>query len=296
MSNLVQADEVELVLDLHADIGEGPTWDAATGTLVFVDSTPGRIYRYDPSSGGLSSVRVGQAVGAAIPRRNGGLVAAVRDGIGLVDETSGALELIAPIEAGIADNRMNDAKCDSRGRLWAGTFSTSFTRNAGALYRINPDHSYARVVPGVFISNGIAWSPDEKFMYYNDSGSRGVDVFDYDIDEGVPANRRRLITFDRADGLPDGMTVDAEGHLWVAHFRGGAVRRYRPDGTLAGTVKLPVSQVASCTFGGADLRDLYITTATHTMNAEQLRREPLSGALFRCRPGVAGLPANPYAG
>lgn len=296
MDILIQVDEVELVLDLHADIGEGPTWDPATGTLLFVDSTPGRIFRYNPVSGVLSHVDVGQTVGAAIPRLNGGLVAAVRGGIGLVDEATGALEIIAPIEAEISDNRMNDAKCDSRGRLWAGTFSTSFRRNAGALYRIDPDRSYACVVPGVFISNGIAWSPDEKRMYYNDSGSRGVDVFDYDIDEGVPVNRRRLITFDRGDGLPDGMTVDADGHLWVAHFRGGMVRCYRPDGTMAGTVRLPVSQVASCAFGGADLRDLYITTATHTMTKEQLDREPLSGALFRCRPGVTGLRANSYAG
>ena len=112
----------------------------------------------------------------------------------------------------------------------------------------------------------------------------------------MPTNRRRLISVDRADGLPDGMTVDAEGCLWVAHYNGGVVRRYSPEGRTIGAVVLPVRQVASCTFGGADLKDLYITTLTHTLSEEQLRQEPLSGALFRCRPGVVGLPANAYAG
>jgi len=298
MNNIVHinADELEVVLNIGSDIGEGPTWDGLTGTLIFVDSGPGLVHRYNPRTKALFSVCVGQPIGAAIPRRNGGLVAAVRDGIGLVDESTATLEIFAPIEADLADNRMNDAKCDSRGRLWAGTFSTRFVRGAGALYRIDPDHSFTSLLSGVSISNGIAWSPDETRMYYNDSRGRGVDVLDYDIDTGTAKNRRQFVAIDRADGLPDGMTVDAEGFLWVAHFRGGVVRRYSPSGERAGSIAMPVSQVASCAFGGADLRDLYITTAAHTLTPEQLKKEPLSGALFRCRPGVAGLPANAYAG
>lgn len=292
----INANEVEVVLNIGCDIGEGPTWDPVTGTLIFVDSGAGLIHRYDPRTRALSSVGIGQTIGAAIPRRAGGLVAAVRDGISLVDESTASLRIIAPIEADLPDNRMNDAKCDSRGRLWAGTMSTRYVRGAGALYRIDPDHSFRRVLGGVSISNGIAWSPDETRMYYNDSRAYRVDVFDYDIETGEATNRRQFVAIERSDGLPDGMTVDAEGFLWVAIFRGGVVRRYSPSGELAGVIAMPVSQVASCAFGGADFRDLYITTATHTLTPEQREKEPLAGALFRCRPGVAGLPANAYAG
>lgn len=292
----VKAEDLEVVVDLGADIAEGPTWDAATGTLIFVDTMPGRIYRYDPITCALSHVRIDQPIGAAIPRRRGGLVAAVRDGVGVVDEATGALEIIAPIETELPDNRMNDAKCDSRGRLWVGSLSMSYVRGAGALYRVDPDHRFVQVATGVSISNGIAWSPDETRMYFNDTRGRGVDVFDYDIETGAATNRRRFVAIDRSDGLPDGMTVDADGHLWVAQFRGGIVRRYSPSGEPVGSVSMPVSQVTSCAFGGPDLRDLYITSATHTLTPEALRREPLSGAIFRCRPGVAGIPANAFAG
>ena len=292
----IESRDVQVAANVATDIGEGPTWDAQTNSLVFVDSTPGRIYRYRPAVDTLSSFCVGQAVGAAIPRRSGGLVAAMRDGIALIDEAGASFSIIAPIEADMPHHRMNDAKCDSRGRLWAGTMSEHYTKGAGSLYRIDPDYRVTRVVPGISISNGIAWSPDDKRMYYVDSGARSVDVFDFDIDAGLPTNRSRLITLDRSGPLPDGVTVDADGHLWLAIFRGGAVRRYTPSGEHVGTISLPVSQVASCAFGGPDLADLYITSVRFTMSAQQLENEPLSGALFRCRPGVRGLPAHSFAG
>ncbi len=287
---------LEVVCDLQAEIGEGPIWDARTSTLVFVESMGGRIYRYAPASGLITSCEAGQPIGVAIPRRGGGLVASGRDGLLAVDEQSGAVDLLAPIERDNADTRMNDAKCDSRGRLWGGTFSTTFAGKVGSLYRIDPDLHVTRAVGGVYISNGIAWSPDEALMYYADTARRGVDVFDYDIESGSVTNRRRFVDIDRSQGLPDGMTVDAEGCLWVALYLGGAVRRYSPAGEWVGTVTLPVSCVTSCGFGGTQLRDLYVTTGRHVDPRHGKPVEKLAGALFRCSPGVAGLATHPFAG
>jgi sugar lactone lactonase YvrE len=285
---------LELVLDLHADIGEGPIWD--DGTLIFVDSTIGRVYRYEPGSGRLSSLEVGQQIGAAIPRRRGGLVVTSRDGLLSVDEPGGKVEPLVPIELDMPESRMNDAKCDSRGRLWSGTFSTKFVRKAGSLYRIDADLTLTRACPDIDISNGIAWSPDESRMYYVDTLARGVDVFDYDIDTGTTTNRRRFVDIERANGLPDGITVDAEGCVWVALYLGGAVRRYSPDGEWVATLTLPLARVTSCGFGGPALDDLYITTANHVILEDGRPHEPHAGGLFRCRPGVSGLPTHRFGG
>lgn len=286
---------LEVALELGADIGEGPIWDEETSTLLFVDSTRGWVYRLDPASGKLTSFDAGQDIGVAIPRERGGLVISSRDGL-LATDCSNRTRMLVPIEQEIETHRMNDAKCDSRGRLWSGTFSLEFVRKAGALYRVDPDLTVTRVVDEISVSNGIAWSPDETRMYYVDTIARGVDVFDYDIETGAATNRRQFAPIERAHGIPDGITIDAEGYLWVAMYLGSAVRRYAPSGECVGQIILPVSQVTSCGFGGPDLGDLYITTARHGMSDEDIEGAPLSGALFRCRPGVKGLPTCRFAG
>lgn len=287
---------LEVACDLQAAIGEGPIWDATNSTLLVVESVGGRIYRYHPAEGRLTSCEAGQPLGVAIPRRGGGLVASGCDGLLAVDERSGKVELLVPVERDNTDTRMNDAKCDSRGRLWGGTFSTTFAGKVGVLYRIDPDLRVTAAATGIYISNGIAWSPDESLMYYVDTARRGIDMFDYDIATGSIVNRRRFVDIDRPHGLPDGITVDAEGCLWVALFLGGAVRRYSPAGEWLGTVTLPVAGVTSCGFGGDGLTDLYITTGRHLDAKSKMPVEPQAGALFRCRPGVAGLPPHFFAG
>ena len=287
---------LRVACELQAVIGEGPIWDAASSTLLVVESMCGRIYRYRPADGRLTSCEAGQPLGVAIPRRGGGLVASGRDGLLAVDEQSGQVTVLVPLELGNPDTRMNDAKCDSCGRLWGGTFSTTFAGKVGVLYRIDPDLRVTAAVDGVYISNGIAWSPDESRMYYVDTARRGIDMFDYDIATGNVANRRRFVDIERAHGLPDGITVDAEGCLWVALYLGGAVRRYSPAGEWLGTITVPVACATSCGFGGDGLTDLYITTGRHLDPRSTVPVEPLAGALFRCRPGVAGLPSNTFAG
>ena len=286
---------LEIAADVAADLGEGPIWDDETGTLLFVDSTIGRIYRLTPMSGTLSRLEVGQQIGVAIPRKRGGLAVSARDGLMSVDDM-GHGSLLVPIEQGREDLRMNDAKCDSRGRLWSGTFSLKFERKAGALYRVDEELAQTRVQDGVSISNGIAWSPDETTMYYVDTATRGIDMFDYDVATGSATDRRRFVEIDRAFGLPDGITVDAEGHVWVALYLGGVVRRYHPDGRWVAQVTLPVARVTSCGFGGPDLDDLYITSANQALVDDGRPHEPHAGALFRCRPGVRGLPTHRFAG
>lgn len=296
MSNSQPVDYTETlsaVLEVNYDLGEGPIWDSASQRLVFVDCHRGHIHHFSPQTGAHDSIEVGQTIGAALPRKDGGLVATSQDGLLFVREGH-APELIAPIETDRPNNRMNDAKCDSRGRLWSGTFSTTFERDAGSLYRIDPDLGVERAVSDIRVSNGIAWNGAETLMYFNDTLARGIDVFDYDIAQGTLSNRRRFADIERSEGLPDGMAVDAESCVWVALFFGGQVRRYSPEGRQIGVVHLPASRVTSCNFGGADLRDLYITTADFSLKDDGHAHEAQAGHVFRCRPGVQGLPSYPF--
>ena len=287
---------VEVFADLHADVGEAPHWDEQAESLLFVDLTGGAVFRYDRSGAKLGSFSVGQEVGAVLPRRGGGLALAVRDGIAVASDTGEGFELTAPVERDISGNRMNDAKCDPAGRLFAGTTAFDFSPHSAALYRVEPDWSFEQVVGDVTQSNGMAWSPDGTRMYFIDSATQGVDVFDYDVGTGAVGNRRRLVTVERALGIPDGMTTDEKGNLWVACFGGGAVRCFSPAGEQLAEVVLPVTQVTSCAFGGPGLADLYVTSAAYRLSPGQLRRQPHAGATFVCRPGAAGRPAAPFAG
>ena len=201
-----------------------------------------------------------------------------------------------PVERENIGNRMNDAKCDPVGRLFAGTTAFDFAPGAGALYRIDPDWSCEAVVRGVTTSNGTAWSPDGSRMYFIDSATQAVDVFDYDVATGSCSDRRRLVTIEPGDGIPDGMTVDAEGNLWVACFGGGAVRCYAPSGEAGRRDRLSREPGHELRVRGSDWSELYVTSARYRLSAEQLDAEPLAGATFVCRPGVVGVPASSFAG
>ena len=287
---------VEVFADLHADVGEAPHWDDQSKTLLFVDLTGGAVFRYDQFGVKLSSFSVGQEVGAAVPRRGGGLVLAIRDGIAVASDTGDGFELAAPVERDTHGNRMNDAKCDPAGRLLAGTTAFDFAPHSAALYRVEPDWSFEQMVRDVTQSNGIAWSPDGKKMYFIDSATQSVDVFDYEVGTGSAGNRRQLVTIERAHGIPDGMTTDSEGNLWVTCFGGAAVRCFSPEGEQLAEVFFPVAQVTSCAFGGTELSDLYVTSAAYRLSAAQLTKEPHAGATFVCRPGAVGMPASSFAG
>jgi sugar lactone lactonase YvrE len=287
---------VHSVAEVNADLGEGPRWDARSNTLLFVDISPGVIYRLDPTNGVLNQLPVGQEVGAAIPRAAGGLVVAMRDGIGSLADGGQDVEIFAPIESHNPGNRMNDAKCDPQGRLWVGTMAFDFQAGAASLYRIDKERSVTRVLQDLTIANGLGWSPDGSTMYFIDSMNYGVDAYRFDGTTGEICEPRRLITIGSEEGMPDGLTVDAQGGIWVALFGGSEVRRYYPDGTLSGRIKLPVTQVTSVCFGGANLDALFITSAAYRLDKAAMKQQPLAGSVFVCSPGMSGQPTTPYAG
>lgn len=286
----------ELVLDARADCGEGPTWDAERGQLIWVDIHKGLVHRFEPSADRDVFVDAGQSVGAAVPTGSGGLMLAGRDGFALLDEASGQVTMIAEVEADDPQMRMNDGKCDRRGRFWAGTMELDGRRPVGSLYRLDPDRTVVRVLTGTTISNGLAWSPDDRTMYYIDSPTHGIDAFSFEPETGAPSKRGRLAQFPPEWGLPDGMAVDERGFLWVAFWGGGAVRSFTPDGRPSAVIELPVSLVTSCAFGGDDLRELFITSARVGLSDRELEAQPQAGGLFRVRPGVAGMAQSRFGG
>ena len=281
----------ELLDDARATIGEGPVWDDRSQRLLWVDVAAGLVHWLDPATGQRKSLEVGQPVGAVGLCADGGLVAAVRDGFALFAPGGGTMSRLLPVERSLAGNRMNDGKCDRRGRFWAGTMAIDHTPNAGTLYRLertNGHDAVSAIFSGITVANGLDWCPDNRLMYYIDSPTQRIDVFDFDEESGTLANRRVFAEIAAADGLPDGMTVDAEGHVWVALFRGAKVRRYRPDARIDLEVHVPVTLVTSCAFGGPDARDLYITTARHRLTPAEAAEQTTAGGVFVCRPGPAG--------
>ncbi|MFH9422255.1 SMP-30/gluconolactonase/LRE family protein [Streptomyces sp. NPDC017529] len=268
---------VEVALAVRAHFAERPAWDARSGTLLWVDMGEGDIHGYRPSDGSDTVTAAGGPVAAALPRAGGGLVLSLRDGVA-VTGPDGSRRWLAQWPD--QDVRGNDAGIDARGRLWVGTMAGE--SSPGWLARIPADGPPHLAATGVRLSNGIAWSPDATRMYYVDTPTRRIDVFDYDIGTGQAANRRPLAEITDTEGVPDGMCTDTAGGIWVALFRGGAVRRYTPDGRLDREIALPASLTTACGFGGTDLTDLYVTSARRDLGDI----EPEAGNLFVI-PGVA---------
>ncbi len=280
--------DVESLPGISAELGEGPLWDVGRQCLWFVDIMRGLVHRFDPAAGTDRVYEIGQPVSALACRARGDLVCAVRDGFARLDPETGAVTMIAAVEADNPRNRMNDGCVDARGRFWAGTMSMHHEREAGALYRLDPDGTVTRHLSGVTTSNGLDWSGDNRRMYYIDTGLPRIDVFDFDLEGGTLANRRAFVTIDPVEGKPDGMIVDAEDHVWVALWNGGCLHRYAPDGTRVSVVRLPTPLTTKPAFGGPDLLDLYVTSASIALSAEARAASPSAGALFRLRPGIRG--------
>jgi sugar lactone lactonase YvrE len=287
---------VEPVGDRVSEWGEGPLWWG--GVLWYVDIEGHAVCSLDPASGTQREWPIGHRVGCIVPRRTGGFLIAGDYGIAFFDPVTGQVEPVPgadPEASKRPDNRFNDGKCDPQGRFWTGTISLPKRRGDAALYVLDAGRKLARAVGGITNSNGIAWNAAASEMYYIDTPTKRIDRFAFDSATGHLTSRETVFDTDAAGlaGSPDGMTIDIDGNLWVALCHAGAVICLDPAvGRLLRRLEFPASETTSCTFGGGDLSDLFVTTG---IRAE--KDEPLGGRLFRARGlGVAGLPACAYAG
>ncbi|MEU2716808.1 SMP-30/gluconolactonase/LRE family protein [Streptomyces sp. NPDC007205] len=277
----------EVAVRAGAELGEGPTWDPATGRLIWLDILGMRVHTYDPATGRRTVRTTEQHVGAAKPRAGGGLVLNLRDGVGLLDP-DGTFRWLH--HEPVAGRRANDAAVAPDGSLWAGTMRYDEAAGGGTLSRLTGDGAVETVLPDVTVSNGTGWSPDGRLMYYADSPTRRVDVFDHDGER--VHGRRPLVEIEEGAGFPDGLTVDADGCVWVALWDGGAVRRYTPRGELDRVISLPTPRTTACAFGGAGLTDLYVTTARTGLSAPH----PVAGSLLVVPGAGRGVAQPAFAG
>jgi sugar lactone lactonase YvrE len=285
---------VQCVANVHAVLGEGPVWVARETALYWLDIKGLKIFRLN-ADGQVDEWATPLRVGSLAPRKSGGFIGGTEDGIAIINPAEDRFELVAKPEEHLPDNRFNDGKVDRRGRFWAGSMDDTEKDSSGSLYCVEQDLGVATIDDGYKVTNGPAFSPSGDIMYHNDSARQVVYAFDMDS-SGRPGERRVFMQFGPGDGYPDGMTVDAEGCLWIAFWDGWAVRRYSPKGQWLQTVRMPVSRPTSCAFGGRDLDQLYITSASIGLDEEAIEMQPNAGGLFMITPGVRGLADAPFAG
>ncbi len=280
--------KAELIIDAKATLGEGPCWDASNNRLYWVDIIEKKIHIFDTITNKNEAISVDYLIGAVVARESGGFIAATQNGFYAVAE-NGEQTLIADPESEQPHNRFNDGKCDPAGRFWAGTMHIDEKEPSGALYVLGKDLTVKKALDNITISNGLAWTSDMKTMYYIDSPTKQVAAFDYDVDSGEISNKRIVVTIPDGEGIPDGMTIDADGNLWVAQWGGYKVSKWNPKtGERLGEIAVPAKQVTSCVFGGEELNELYITSARRGLDEEELAAYPHSGSVFRVKTDVKG--------
>jgi sugar lactone lactonase YvrE len=287
----------DCVLPARATLGEGACWFAAEQRLYWVDILQCEVHRFDPATGRDEMRKAPCHVSLVQPTTRGDLVLGTRDGIARMDFDSGSFTILCDPEAEIPGNRFNDGKPDPRGRLFVGTIAYDGSDKKAALWRIEPDLSFAKLIDQVGNSNGLGWSPDEKTFYWTDTKTGCVFAFDYEAATGVIANRRVVVEVEKSMGRPDGLAVDAEGCLWTALWAGHGLARWNPaTGEMIARVECPAANVTCPTFGAPDLDILYFTTAQKGRDEAEPSPEPEAGNIFAAKVGVEGLPGFAFAG
>jgi sugar lactone lactonase YvrE len=284
--------KAEPVTDYKCLLGEGPVWDAHRRAICWIDIVNGHIHQYSTETGQHRTYAVNEMIGCFALCKNGGFIVATQSGFGFTDRESGRLTMVHDPEIHLPENRFNDGKCDPAGRFWAGTMSVSEEPHAGSVY-VFDRQKVVKKIENTTIANGMAWSPDQKTLYFIDTPTFEVAAYAYDKTTGAISNRKVAIRIPKEDGFPDGMTIDTDGMLWIAHWDGWQVTRWDPaTGQKLHHFKFPVSRITSCTFGGTNLSDLYITSARIGLSDDVLEKQPLAGSLFVIRDcGYTGLPA-----
>lgn len=283
----------ELLCDARAQLGEGPVW--LDSQLWFVDILSHQVCCVaDSGSGDIQRLDVGGPVGALVPRKSGGFVLALKDRFAAFDPQSGRLQTLAKIEALPAHMRLNDGKCDPRGRFVAGTMDPEGKPPCGKLYVLDTDWQMREWVDGIGTSNGLAWNASGTTFYYIDTPTAKVSAFDYDLETGSVSRRRTVLEI---PGRPDGMTIDSDGNLWIAIWGGWGVGCWDPrTGQQLHWIDVPAENTTCPTFGGPGMDRLYITSARLNRPEEKLFDQPAAGGIFVCEPGVCGRPVEYFAG
>lgn len=285
----------ELAFRAEATTGEGAIWHPERQTLFWVDIEGQTLYEYQPEKKECSSWKFDRMVSTVVPETDTTVVVSLQNEIVRVNLSSGETSSIAPIPDEEGKIRCNDGKCDPEGRLWVGTMGFGAPKGAGTLYCVLPDGTVTPKLDRVTISNGIVWSGNKRFMYYNDTPTGKVARYLYDASSGDILHDGTAVALPKGTGAPDGMTIDSDDNLWVAQWGGFGVYCYNPyTGELLTKVNVPAPNVASCAFGGKDLDTLYITTARAGLSDEELKEYPLSGSVFCCKPGATGVTAERF--
>ncbi|MDX1402519.1 MAG: SMP-30/gluconolactonase/LRE family protein [Kiloniellales bacterium] len=288
--------KVQCVWPAETLLGEAPFWDKNELALYWVDIDGKAVLRWTQTTGKQLRIELDHEIGCIVPRKSGGFIAGLDQGLAYLDETLSQLHIFASPEASFEETRFNDGKCDPRGRFWVGSTDKGEVEPHAALYRVDLDGSVTKVLSGGVVSNGLGWSPDGKTMYFTDSGVRTIYRFDFDMETGSIENRQRFAVVDCGEGIPDGLAVDSHGFVWSAHWDGWRVTRYDPEGRIERVLPMPVPHATSLAFGGESLNLLFITTARLALTGADLRKAPNSGGLFLVEADVCGMPVNSFAG
>jgi sugar lactone lactonase YvrE len=284
------------VLDVKASLGECPVWSVAEQALYWVDINAPALNRFDPATGRNRAMPMPESIGSFALRAQGGFVIALRGGFWLAGADGTLTRKIADAPYDPAHHRFNDGCCDPQGRFWAGSMNEKRDASSAALMRLDPDGRITRVLEGMMISNGLAFSPDGATMYHTDTPTRVVDAYDFDGATGTPSHRRTFARFADETHRPDGAAVDSAGCYWTAFYGGGRVARIAPSGAVLAEYPIPSTCPTMCAFGGADLTTLYVTSARQRRSDDELARLPQSGGIFAMTVDVPGLPEPAFAG
>lgn len=290
---MIQTNNVNLLLDCKNNLGEGPVWDYTKQELTWVDFDKGKIFKYNPSSGQHSFISVKGRVMVSVPTDKGNMIMAIDKKIKIVNPVCNSILKEIYTDSDYQNNRLNDGKCDALGRLWIGTMNNNGKLPEGNLYKINPDLSSEIMDNNFTIPNGIAWNKDNSKMYMVDSALRVIYQYDFNLQNGKISNKKILIETDPALGLPDGMSIDTDGNLWIAFWKGkciGCVDSH--TGKLLKKIKTPCAVPTSCCFGGENLSTLFITSSRKYDTKNNIKKNPSSGGLFFLDTNVNGYKAN----
>lgn len=291
--------EPQCVWPAGATLGEGTCWSEREQALYWVDILEHRLHRYHPKNNARDSWQFDETISAVAERADApGLAITLRRGLAFFDPATGDLRRLHEPERERTGNRFNDGKCDAQGRFWAGSMDFGCKEPTGALYRFDADGRGTRVFDAGFaVTNGPTWSRDQRTMYFNDTVNQWIHAFDFDPETGTLGHQRPWLRFSKGDGHPDGMTTDADGRLWIAHWGAACVTCHDPDSAQELLrVPLPTDHITNIAFGGADLRTMFITSARFDLSEAQLQQQPLAGGLFIVETTATGRPANRFAG